>query len=78
MSLRYGYYGDRRMEIGPNSSRLMKASAVFVEHVEVRDVDRKGVSLYAFSEEPELSHQTNWTVSNYLIVGSYSRKVCTN
>ncbi|CAL8101628.1 unnamed protein product [Prunus armeniaca] len=74
VSLRYGYYGDRRMELGPNSSRLMTASAVFVEHVEVRDVDRKGVSLYAFSEEPELSHQTNWTVSNYLIVGSYSRK----
>lgn len=63
------------MELGPSSSRLMKASSVFVQQVEVRDVDKKGVSLYAFSEEPKLSHQANWTVSNYLIIGAYSRKV---
>ncbi|XP_068303092.1 E3 ubiquitin-protein ligase APD2-like isoform X1 [Pyrus communis] len=74
VSLRYGYYGDRRMELGPSSSRLMKASAVFVKHVEVRDVDRKGVSLYAFSEEPKLNPQSNWSVHDYLILGSYNRK----
>nr|XP_008377989.2 uncharacterized protein LOC103441074 isoform X1 [Malus domestica] len=74
VSLRYGYYGDRRMELGSSSSRLMKASAVFVKHVEVRDVDRKGVSLYAFSEEPKLNYQTNWSVHNYLIIRSYNGK----
>lgn len=62
------------MVLGPSSSRLMQASSVFVEQVEVRDVDKRGVFLYAFSEKPELSYQTNWSVSNYLIVGSYSRK----
>ncbi|PRQ27791.1 putative transcription factor C2H2 family [Rosa chinensis] len=74
VSIRYGYYGDNRMELGPSSSRLMRASSVFVQQVVVRDVDKKGVSLYAFSEEPELSHQANWSVSDYLIIKTYSRK----
>ncbi|KAG6674541.1 hypothetical protein I3843_15G043400 [Carya illinoinensis] len=74
VSLRYGFYGDCRMMLGPSSSRLMKASSVFVEQVEVRDEDKKGVLLYAFSEKPELSCQANWNVSNYVIVRSYSRK----
>lgn len=64
------------MVLGPSSSRLMQASSVFVEQVEVRDDDKKGVFLYAFSEKPELSYQTNWSVSDYyVIVRSYSRKV---
>ncbi|KAF8023189.1 hypothetical protein BT93_F0634 [Corymbia citriodora subsp. variegata] len=62
------------MVIGPSSSRLIKASSLFVDRVEVRDDDRKGVSVYGFSEKPQLSYETNWTVSNYLIVGSYNRK----
>ncbi|XP_050265861.1 E3 ubiquitin-protein ligase APD2-like isoform X1 [Quercus robur] len=74
VSLRYGYYGDHRMVLGPSSSRLMQASSVFVEQVEVRDDDKRGVFLYAFSEKPELSYQTNWSVSDYVIVRSYSRK----
>jgi len=53
----------------------MQASSVFVEQVEVRDDDKRGVFLYAFSEKPELSYQTNWSVSDYVIVRSYSRKV---
>ncbi|XP_050364790.1 E3 ubiquitin-protein ligase APD3-like isoform X2 [Argentina anserina] len=74
VSIRYGYYGDNCITLGPSSSRLMKASSVFVQQVEVRDVDKKGVSLYALSEEPKLSHQVDWNVSNYLIIGAYSRK----
>ncbi|KAK2660188.1 hypothetical protein Ddye_006721 [Dipteronia dyeriana] len=74
VSLRYGYYGDCRMVLGPSSSRLMKASSVFVEQVEVRDDDNKGVFLYGFSEKPQLSEETNWNVSNFLVVRSYSRK----
>lgn len=65
------------MVIGPSSSRLVKASSVFVRQVEVRDVDGKGVFLYSFSEKPELSFQSNWSSSSYLIIGSYSRKVAT-
>lgn len=75
VTLRYGYYGDSRMVLGPSSSRLVKASSVFVEKVEVIDDDKKGVLLYGFSEKPELSFETNWSVSNYMIVASYSQKV---
>ncbi|GAV84667.1 zf-C3HC4_3 domain-containing protein [Cephalotus follicularis] len=75
VSLRYGYYGDSRMVLGPNSSRLMKASSIFVEQVEVRaDDSNEGVLLYGFTEKPELSSETNWSVSNYMIVGSYNRQ----
>ncbi|XP_022772226.1 uncharacterized protein LOC111314876 isoform X2 [Durio zibethinus] len=62
------------MVLGPNSSRLMKASSFFVEHVEARDENGKGALLYGFSEKPELSKEANWSASNYLIVGSYGHK----
>lgn len=62
------------MVLGPNSSRLLKASSLFVEHVEARVDDQNGVLLYGFSEVPELSLEANWSVSNYLIIGSYNRK----
>ncbi|WKA09875.1 hypothetical protein VitviT2T_027488 [Vitis vinifera] len=74
VSIRYGYYGNCRMVLGPSSSRLMKASSLFVKQIEVKDDDKKGVLLYGFAEKPELSVETNWSVSNYLIVGSYGRK----
>lgn len=62
------------MVLGPGSSRLMKASSLFVNQIEVRDDDRKDVFLYGFSKKPELNSEVNWNVSNYLIVGSYGRK----
>ena len=63
------------MVLGPSSSRLMKASSLFVKRVEVKESAKKGVLLYGFEEKPELSVETNWSVSNYLIVRSYGRKV---
>ncbi|KAA8537817.1 hypothetical protein F0562_027603 [Nyssa sinensis] len=74
VTLRFGYYGNRHMVLGPSSSRLFEASSVFVKQIEARDDAKKGVYLYGFSEKPELSLETNWSVSNYVIVGSYSRK----
>ncbi|XP_065846926.1 E3 ubiquitin-protein ligase APD2-like [Euphorbia lathyris] len=74
VSLRYGYYADRHMLLGPSSSRLMDASSLFVQQVQVRDDDKKGVFLYGFSEKPQLTFETNWTASDYLIVAPYSRK----
>lgn len=62
------------MVLGPSSSRLMKASSVFVEQIEVRDENGKGAIIYGFSEKPELSKEANWSASNYLMVGSYGRK----
>lgn len=66
------------MVLGPSSSRLMKASSVFVEQIEVRDENGKGAIIYGFSEKPELSKEANWSASNYLMVGSYGRKVTLN
>ncbi|XP_010277151.1 PREDICTED: uncharacterized protein LOC104611677 isoform X2 [Nelumbo nucifera] len=60
--------------LGPNSSRLLKESSIFVETIQVRDDAKKGVLLYGFSEKPELTLETSWNVSNYLIVGSYRRQ----
>lgn len=75
ISLRYGYYGDYRMLLGPCSSRLFKANSVFVKQVEVRDNGRKGLILYEFSRKPDLNLEENWSVTNYVIIKSYSRKV---
>ncbi|GAB4852287.1 hypothetical protein Ancab_016479 [Ancistrocladus abbreviatus] len=72
MSLQHGYYGNRHMVLGPCSSRLVNASPLFVKEIEVRDEAQKGVLIYGFSERPELSQEANWTVSQYLIVRSYS------
>ncbi|KAJ8773234.1 hypothetical protein K2173_028411 [Erythroxylum novogranatense] len=74
VSIRYGYFGDSRMVLGPSSSRLMVASSVFVNHVEVRNHAGEGVLLYGFSKKPELSLERNWSTTNYMIVASYSRK----
>ncbi|TYI39479.1 hypothetical protein ES332_A02G101600v1 [Gossypium tomentosum] len=62
------------MVLGPSSSRLMKASSVFVQQVQVRDENWKGALVYVFPEKPELSNEVNWNFSNYLIVGAYDRK----
>ncbi|RWR82961.1 zf-C3HC4_3 domain-containing protein [Cinnamomum micranthum f. kanehirae] len=74
VSLRYGLYGNHHLVLGPNSSRLMEASSVFVEQIRVRGDARKGLSLYGFLEKPELSLETNWTASNYLFADAYGRQ----
>ncbi|MED6162899.1 hypothetical protein PIB30_074778 [Stylosanthes scabra] len=73
MSVRYGYYGNSRLVLGPSSSRLVKTSSFFVEEVEVAS-DHNNLVLYAFNEKPELSFQTNWTTSRFLVVPAYTRK----
>lgn len=75
VSLRYGLYGNHHLVLGPNSSRLMEASSVFVEQIRVRGDARNGLSLYGFLEKPELSLETNWTASNYLFADAYGRQV---
>nr|XP_018633846.1 E3 ubiquitin-protein ligase APD1-like isoform X1 [Nicotiana tomentosiformis] len=74
LSIRYGLYGDCDMVLGPNSSRLLRVSSLFVKQVEVRDDDKTGISLYGFSEKPELSVEAKWSSSKSVLVGSYSRK----
>ncbi|GMI89694.1 ABERRANT POLLEN DEVELOPMENT 3 [Hibiscus trionum] len=72
--LRFGTYGDRPIVLGPNTSRLMKATSVFAQQVEVRDGSGKEALVYEFSDKPELSKEVNWSSSSYFIVGSYGQK----
>ncbi|MCD9637704.1 hypothetical protein HAX54_021141 [Datura stramonium] len=74
LSIRYGLYGDCHIVLGPSSSRLLRLSSLFVKQVEVRDDGKKEVSLYGFSEKPELSVEAKWSSSKFVIVGSYSHK----
>ncbi|KAF6137669.1 hypothetical protein GIB67_023603 [Kingdonia uniflora] len=73
-TIRYGYYGNSNLVLGPNTSRLLKASSVFVEQVQVKDDAKKGLFLYGFGEKPKLSLETKWNASKYLVVGIYRRK----
>ncbi|TKY75006.1 hypothetical protein E2542_SST03771 [Spatholobus suberectus] len=74
IALRYGYYGDSRILLGPASSRLIKANSVFVKQLQVSNKDNNQVILHTFDEKPELSSQTNWTVSNFFLVEAYKSK----
>lgn len=77
-SLLYGFYGDSRLILGPSSSRLVKVTSVFVEQIQVSNeytTSENDVHLYAFSEKPELSLQINWTISKFLSLQAYNRKV---
>ncbi|XP_054798751.1 E3 ubiquitin-protein ligase APD2-like [Prosopis cineraria] len=72
--LRYGYFGDSRLVLGPGSSRLVEAGSVFVKQIEVKDYYNSEVLVYALEEKPELIVQANWSASNFLVVAAYSRK----
>ncbi|KAI9106760.1 hypothetical protein K1719_022288 [Acacia pycnantha] len=72
--LRYGYFGDSRLALGPSSSRLVEAGSVFVKQIEVKDDYNSDVLVYAFDEKPELTVLANWSASNFLVVAAYSRK----
>ncbi|KAF7830570.1 zf-C3HC4_3 domain-containing protein [Senna tora] len=74
VSLRYWYFGDSRLVLGPSSSHLMEASSVFVKEIEVTGDYNRETRVYAFNEKPELSVQANWSASDFLVVAAYSRR----
>lgn len=74
ISLSRGSYGKHRLVLGPNSSRMLKTSSLFVKQVQVKDKANQGILLYGFKERPELSLETNWTVSKHLFVDSHDRR----
>lgn len=74
LSVRYGYYGNYSLVLGPNSTRLMVASSVFVEQVQVRGNNKNEFFLYGFLEKPELSLETNWSASKQMLVEPYARQ----
>ena len=60
--------------LGPSSSRLIKASSVFVKQIEVAHDSNNEVLLHYFIGKPQLISQTNWSRSGILVVEAYSRK----
>ncbi|XP_027356947.1 uncharacterized protein LOC113866267 [Abrus precatorius] len=73
--LRYGYYGDSRILLGPASSRLLKANSVFVKRIHVSNEDSNNqVILHAFKKKPQLSSETNWTTLNFFNIAAYRKK----
>ncbi|WOK97499.1 hypothetical protein Cni_G06207 [Canna indica] len=74
LSLRYGYYADRQLVLGPNTSRMMQTSSLLVEQLQVKGKAKQGVLLYGFNEKPELSFEANWTISNNFFVDTYNRQ----
>ncbi|RDX68038.1 Death-associated inhibitor of apoptosis 1, partial [Mucuna pruriens] len=74
VTLRYGYYGDSTILLGPASSRLMKASSLFVKQLRVSNKDNNQVILHSFNEKPKLSSQTTWTASNFFLVEAHKSK----
>ncbi|XP_074585968.1 E3 ubiquitin-protein ligase APD2-like [Curcuma longa] len=74
LSLRYGYYGDRKLVLGPNTSRMIRTSSLFVKQLQATGEAKQGVLLYGFNEKPQLSSENNWTLDHYLFVDAYDRK----
>ncbi|XP_043710829.1 E3 ubiquitin-protein ligase APD1-like isoform X2 [Telopea speciosissima] len=62
------------MVLGPSSLRLLKTSSIFIEQIQVIDTAKKGSVLYGFQEKPELSLETNWNASKYLVIRSYRQQ----
>jgi len=74
-TLRYGYYGDSLILLGPVSSRLITTSSVFVKQLQVSTKDKNQVFIHTFNKKPQLSSQTNWTASDFFLVEPYKNKV---
>ncbi|MQL94648.1 hypothetical protein Taro_027304 [Colocasia esculenta] len=75
VSLCFGYYGNKQMVLGPNSSRMLAVSSVFVRQVQVRGAAGGGLLLYGFpGEAPAASSLSNWTLSRLMSVGAYGRR----
>lgn len=75
MMIRYGYYADRRIVIGPGTSRLIEINSVFVKAIEVKGDPKQGLLLHGFKNMPDLTSETHLTVSNQLYLDGYGRKV---
>ncbi|XP_027902365.1 uncharacterized protein LOC114162616 isoform X2 [Vigna unguiculata] len=73
-TLRYGYYGDSLILLGPVSSRLITTSSVFVKQLQVSTKDKNQVFIHTFNKKPQLSSQTNWTASDFFLVEPYKNK----
>ncbi|BAU02477.1 hypothetical protein VIGAN_11201700 [Vigna angularis var. angularis] len=74
-TLRYGYYRDSFILLGPASSRLITTSSVFVKQLQVSSKDKNQVFVHTFNKKLELSSQTNWTASDFSFFPDFLRQV---
>lgn len=73
--IRYGYFEEREVVLGPNSSRLFKINPFFVEQIIAKSEAGSEARLFGLSQKPELSLETNWSFSRYLFLGPYRNQV---
>lgn len=71
----FSVYGSEQMEIGLNSSYLLKANKLFVESISVRNIDQvPGVRLYLFENQPLLNKTKEWTVEHNVVISGNHHK----
>ncbi|KAJ4760067.1 RING/U-box superfamily protein [Rhynchospora pubera] len=74
LSIRYGYYGDQRLVVGPSSSRLIEINPVLVKKIVVKGDPKQGLLLHGFKDMPDLNSETYLTESNQFYLDGYGRK----
>lgn len=79
MTLKTGIYGSVTLRLGPHCSLLLDANPLFVEYIEVEELNETRVSpmLYGFYKAPLLNAITTWS-ENYdvsLPAGSHRERV---
>ncbi|KAH9314689.1 hypothetical protein KI387_023316, partial [Taxus chinensis] len=67
LTLSLGVYGTSQLVVGPNYSRLLEASPIFVKEIQVKHDGQEGGSvLYGFSNKPKLDVVKNWSMEHTL------------
>ncbi|KAH7660776.1 putative E3 ubiquitin ligase protein [Dioscorea alata] len=75
LSLKYGKYGNYRLVLGSNSSRMVKTSSIFVKEIKAKGIPaNKGLFIYGFSNKPKLGLATNRSTRYSMFLDSYGHK----
>ncbi|GLJ14836.1 hypothetical protein SUGI_0241350 [Cryptomeria japonica] len=73
--LMFDAYGSKKMEVGLNSSYLLKANEQLVESILVRNIDQvPGLRLYLFENKPLLNKTKEWTAEHNVMVSGNHHK----
>ncbi|KAE8656767.1 Ubiquitin-protein ligase, putative isoform 2 [Hibiscus syriacus] len=65
-----GSYGSLTLQMGPNSSSLLRSNSFFVQSVQFEDLDKQkpGLMVYGFHRPPPLDVVISWTETHDIIV----------
>ncbi|XP_022753799.1 uncharacterized protein LOC111302127 [Durio zibethinus] len=76
MTLILGYYGSVTLQLGPNCSRLMQPNSVFVQSIQVEELDKRkpGLMLYGLERPPPSDVEISWIETHDAFVPANFRK----